>query len=148
MEKPAGREYRKTRFALVAGASAVHFNLVKIVPEGVGQSHLDDAILPLYYALLRLGYRVQTGINSLNSSCVNILFGTCLVPGVLDKDLPANTVIFNLEQVGTESPWNNPRYREHLRRFSVWEYSRRNADFLRERHGLKNVTLVRLGYVP
>jgi SAM-dependent methyltransferase len=126
----------------------MHFNLVKIEPAGVNHTHFDDAILPIYYALLRLGYRVDTRVNDINRSCVNILFGSGPYTGVQDDALPANTIIFNLEQASTGSIWNSFRYRKHLRRFTVWDYSRRNVDFLRDRHGLKNVALVRLGYVP
>ncbi|MDR2604130.1 MAG: class I SAM-dependent methyltransferase [Desulfovibrio sp.] len=127
----------------------MHFNLVKIVQEGAQSPHFDDVILPLYYALCRLGYNVKVSVNFINTLSINILFGTCNIPGFLDEHLPANTIIFNLEQISSNNnPWSNTKYIEHLRRFTVWDYSRRNAGFLRKSMGLENVMEVRLGYVP
>ncbi|MDR3175479.1 MAG: hypothetical protein LBU06_02965 [Desulfovibrio sp.] len=127
----------------------MHFSLVKIFPQGdLPSNGFDDVILPLFHALRRLGFSVETRVNSPNPGSVNILFGTCNAPGCLDETLPKNSIIFNLEQLTTKTPWNNPRYIEHLRRFTVWDYSRRNARYLRKSRGLADVVHLRLGYVP
>ena len=46
------------------------------------------------------------------------------------------------------SPWHNDQYVEHLKRFTAWEYSHRNARYFRKSLGMDNVAEVRLGYVP
>jgi SAM-dependent methyltransferase len=127
----------------------MHFNLVRFDQEENQLLHFDDAILPLYYALRRMGYNVEVSVNFINKFSVNILFGTCNILKFVDDHLPANTIIFNLEQISSNrTPWNNTSYIEHLQKFTVWDYSRRNIRFLRKSMGLKNVTEVRLGYVP
>jgi hypothetical protein len=126
------------------------FCLVKIMPTGAVTSNcFDDVILPFRFALARLGWSVETRINSLNAHSVNILFGSCMVGGLIPEELPANTIIFNLEQLSSPScSWNSRRYREQLRSFTVWDYSERNVRYLRKSLGLENVVHVPLGYVP
>ena len=130
----------------------MHFTLVKITPSETDFSAangFDDVILPICHALSRLGYSVETRINELNAQSVNILFGSCQIARELENfNPPANSIIFNLEQMTTRSPWHNDQYVEHLRRFTVWEYSRRNARYFRKSLGMTNVAEVRLGYVP
>lgn len=128
----------------------MHFSLVKVFPEGVHYTHgFDDVILPIKYALVRLGYEVETMSNALNPHSVNILFGTCRVPDGITNLLPANSIIFNLEQMTTSNRWSaDEKYINHLRQFTVWDYSHRNARYLRRTLGLENVVEIRLGYVP
>jgi SAM-dependent methyltransferase len=126
----------------------MHFSLIKLLPRSLASNGFDDVILPLQYALTRLGWQTETRVNSINASSVNILFGTCHGPGLLDHALPANSIVFNLEQMTTQNGWNNPAYIEHLRRFTVWDYSHRNARYLRKSLGIADVQEVRLGYVP
>ena len=126
------------------------FSLVKVIPEGAYSSHcFDDIILPLYYAFARLGYRVEIRTNSFHPHSRNIFFGTCQAPGLSLDAFPANSVIFNLEQLTSPScPWNNSGYIAQLQRFSVWDYSPRNVRYLRKSLGLKHTEYLPLGYVP
>ncbi|MDL2207414.1 class I SAM-dependent methyltransferase [Desulfovibrio sp. OttesenSCG-928-M16] len=126
------------------------FSLVKVIPEGVHSSNcFDDIILPLYYAFSRLGYKVETRVNSLNPHSRNIFFGTCQMPGLSLDTLPADSIIFNLEQLTSPScPWNNSHYVAQLRRFAVWDYSPRNVRYLHKSLGLEHVEYLPLGYVP
>ena len=130
----------------------MHFTLVKITPSGTdfaAANGFDDVILPLRHALARLGYNVETRVNECNAHSVNIMFGSCQIGRELDAfHPPANSVIFNLEQMTTPSPWHNDRYVEQLKRFTVWDYSHRNARYFRKSLGMDNVAEVRLGYVP
>lgn len=127
----------------------MHFSLVKIIPQGASSSNcFDDIILPLHYAFARLGFAVETRVNSLNPHSVNVLFGTNLTPSLHDA-LPANSVIFNLEQIASPScKWRETKYMDQLKNYTVWEYSPRNARYLRKSLGLQNVVDVPLGYVP
>ena len=127
----------------------MHFSLVKMMLQNTCSSNgFDDIILPLRHALARLGFTVETRVNSINPASVNILFGTCLIPGLLDRHFPSGSIIFNLEQVAVNSAWNNPAYVEHLRSFNVWDYSPRNIAYLKENCGLTRITEMPLGYVP
>ena len=129
----------------------MHFSLVKLLPSDkpAAAAHgFDDVILPIRHALSRLGYNVETRVNELNGNSVNILFGTCQIPRLDEFRPPANSIIFNLEQMTTPSPWHTEQYVEHLKRHTVWEYSHRNARYFRKSLGMDNVVEVRLGYVP
>ena len=130
----------------------MHFTLVKMTPSETSfaaANGFDDVILPLRYALVRLGYSVETRVNKCNAHSVNILFGSCQIGRELENfHPPANSVIFNLEQMTTRSPWHYDQYIEHLKRFTVWDYSHRNARYFRKSLGMDNVAEVRLGYVP
>lgn len=128
----------------------MHFTLVKLLPEAAAPSGcFDDIILPLYHAFLRLGYSAETRVNSITPHSVNILFGSCRAPSLEARHFPGNTIIFNLEQLWSPGcRWNNKQYHEHLRSFSVWEYSKRNVRYLSRVPGMKDVTHMPLGYVP
>ncbi len=126
----------------------MHFSLVKMNPEDSLPSHgFDDVILPLYHALRALGFSVEIRKNSVNPKSRNIVFGSCIAPRRIGRELPANSIIFNLEQFAEGSMWANRDYLTHLRDFTVWDYSRRNIGFLAEL-GVPGVVHVPLGYVP
>lgn len=127
----------------------MHFTLVKMAPPGALSARgFDDVILPLYYALARLGFSVETKANAVNPDSVNILFGTCQAPGLADAFFPPNSIIFNLEQITEGSSWANGEYAAHLKRFAVWDYSPRNIARMEKDFDLTGATLMRLGYVP
>ena len=127
----------------------MHFSLIKMVPPGVSFSNaFDDVMLPVSFALSRLGYDVEMKVNNINPKSVNILFGTCQPFRLEGFTFPANSIIFNLEQLTTKSPWHTTEYIEHLKAFTVWDYSHRNARYFRKSLGMTNVVEVRLGYVP
>lgn len=132
--------------------NSMHFSLVKIAPEGLHSAHgFDDVILPVFFALKRLGYDVEMCNNQFNQNSRNIFFGSCQAPLVMDDPpVPRNSILFNLEQMSAPgSLWNNRKYVEYqLRRFSVWDYSRRNIDYLRDDLNIPDCTFVQLGYVP
>ncbi|MDR1125859.1 MAG: hypothetical protein LBM64_07350 [Deltaproteobacteria bacterium] len=125
----------------------MHFSLVKINPEDAQPSHgFDDVILPLYYALQHLGYQAEILFNRVNPKSRNIVFGSCIAPRRVGRELPPGSVIFNLEQLTPDSKWCNPNYLAHLRDYTVWDYSARNVAGLAEQ-GI-TAAHVPLGYVP
>lgn len=126
----------------------MHFSLVKISPQDGPPSHgLDDAILPLFFALKNLGYEVEILCNQGNPRSRNIVFGSCRAPRAVGRILPRGSIIFNLEQITGESKWVNHDYMTHLRDFSVWDYSPANIAALEER-GINGVLHVPPGYTP
>lgn len=139
----------QARCALHSGAT-MDFSLVKIAPSGAASANaFDDVILPLSYALPRLGYSVEVRVNSFNAHCVNILFGLNQLPSLDMTKLPAGSVIFNLEQLSSpDCKWLTEGYREKLSSFTVWDYSERNVLHLRNALGIANAAHVPLGYTP
>lgn len=126
----------------------MHFSLVRISPPDAAPAHgLDDAILPLFYALRSLGYETEVLCNRSNPRSRNIVFGSCLAPRKTGRDLPPGSIIFNLEQITGGSKWVNRDYLAHLRDFSVWDYSPGNIAAL-EKLGVRGAVHVPPGYVP
>ena len=111
----------------------MHFSLVRFNPADGPPSHgLDDAILPLFYALKRLGYRTEIRLDSVNPRSRNIVFGSCLAPRKIGRMLPPGSIVFNLEQLGGDSKWMNRDYLAHLAEFPVWDYSAANMAVLKD----------------
>ena len=125
----------------------MHFSLVKISHPDVPTHGFDDAMLPMFHALRRLGFSVEIRINEPNPLSRNIVFGSCTAPRKVGRILPANSIIVNLEQMVPGSLWMNNNYLSHLHDFTVWEYSESNLEVL-HRQGITGAVLVPLGYVP
>ncbi|MDR2694989.1 MAG: hypothetical protein LBC79_01230 [Deltaproteobacteria bacterium] len=128
----------------------MHFSLVKLTRGGhhSAANGFDDVILPVYYALKRLGFTVEIRLNEANPQSRNIIFGSGCSPETMSLAFPRDSIVFNLEQLTVSSPWVRSDYLQHLAMFEVWDYSPRNAAFLQSMLGLSNVICVRLGYVP
>lgn len=125
----------------------MHFSLVKICQPDVPAHGFDDAILPMFHALRRLGFSVEIRVNTANPLSRNIVFGSCMAPRRVGRDLPGNSIIVNLEQLVPGSLWMNNNYLSHLHDFTVWEYSKQNLEVLHQQ-GITGAVLVPLGYVP
>lgn len=68
------------------------------------------------------GYPASLRKNRLLADGLNIVFGAHINPQQ-SAAYPANTVIFNTEQIPEKSAWINPRYKMCLDRHFVWDYS-------------------------
>lgn len=122
----------------------MHINIVK---AGSAHQGFDDVILPLYYALGRLGHKVDVTRNTYSAHGLNIIFGAHEFEEFPLGNIPADSIIYNLEQVTPGSLAMRPHYLEALSRYAVWDYSLRNVEILRAA-GLKNVCHAPCGYVP
>ena len=122
----------------------MHINIVK---AGAGHRGFDDVILPLYYALSRLGHKVEITRNTYPARCLNIIFGAHEGKEFPFESVPADSIIYNLEQVVQGGNAMREHYFEALDRFTVWDYSLRNVGVLKAA-GMKNVNHVPFGYVP
>lgn len=130
------------------GLYLMHFSLVKINPTDASPSHgFDDFMLPLSYAMRALGYEVELRLNSFNPRSRNIVFGSCIAPRRTGRNMPAGSIIFNLEQINAENKFCNADYMAHLRDFEVWDYSEANVAAL-QAQGIKVVAYVPPAYVP
>lgn len=48
---------------------------------------------------------------------------------------PRQTVLFNMEQLGSDAPWTRDGYAESLKRWTVADYNASNVDWLRRHNG-------------
>lgn len=127
----------------------MHFSLIKASLDDSGAGHaLDDLILPLYYAFVRLGFTVEKRTNACNPDAVNIIFCADFGQALQRLDIPGNSILFNIHDLeraagspGTEA------YFSLLAEYAVWDYSDRNIAVLSRGAGSK-AARVRPGYVP
>lgn len=126
----------------------MHFSLVLIDhPEQGLVKAFDDAALPLFFAFRRLGYETEILRQKVNPASRHIVFGSANDPALTGLNIPADSIMVNLEQLSADnSLWNRPAYMEHLKRFTVWDYSRHNIEYLAAL-GIEAAQLT-LGYVP
>jgi hypothetical protein len=101
----------------------------------------------LYFGLRRLGRTVRIHPNGFLRDGANIIVGAHLLDAAVAATLPASTIVYNTEPVG-----QRPRELEALRpfaeRFSVWDYSARNAEVIRREVPGARVRAVEAGYTP
>jgi hypothetical protein len=90
--------------------------------------------------------RVQE--NAFADTGIHIILGLQDLPNINLQDIPPNSIIYNFEQIIDGSKGVQPHYIAALRRFHVWEYSKRNYDILRGRYNLTSISHVPFGYVP
>lgn len=110
---------------------------------------LSDTAEILRHGISALGHRCSVQRPQelrLQPSAVHILFDS---PSFPLARLPDNVVVFNLEQFGSGSSLLTPAYLESLRGRILWDYSRRNLDWMRA-NGIapRLAAQVRLGHAP
>jgi hypothetical protein len=76
----------------------------------------------------------------------HIILGSNLLP-VYPVPVPADSILYNLEQVFPGAPWLSPKLLDLFRQYAVWYYSRRNIEQL-ETLGIAKVKHLPIGYVP
>ena len=119
------------------------------IPKGFNICYSDkifsDVAEILRHGLSELGYDAVAHFMAVVPEYQNIFLGVHLIPNF--HEIPANSVIFNLEQLGSSSAIvNHPAYFEILRRNFIWDYSQKNIIYLKNM-GI-DAELVRIGYAP
>jgi len=99
----------------------------------------------IYFGLAASGEDVIWSDTAFVPGRMPIVFGANLV--ARSAELPANAIIFNLEQTDKSSTWLVEPYLTLLRTHQVWDYSKRNVEVFRSQ-GISDVRLVPVGYVP
>jgi Glycosyl transferases group 1 len=119
-----------------------------VTPDPANWIHaraFDEVAEVMRAGLLELGHVCERSPGRLLGDCVNIVFGAHLLPPSLP--LPANSILFNLEQIVPGAMWVTPRYLDLLRAHRVWDYSLQNIAALREA-GVGDTVHVPVGYAP
>jgi hypothetical protein len=75
------------------------------------------------------GHEAELVKNRLYPNKLNIVFGAHVV-AQNKPQLPANTVIFNTEQLPENGVWNSPEYKNILQNHFVWDCSARNLNLV------------------
>ena len=85
----------------------------------------DEAVDAIQAGLGDLGLSCERSVGRFLEGCTNIVFGAHLLPP--GSALPADAVVYNLEQIVEGAIWVTPGYLERLRRHRVWDYSAQNV---------------------
>jgi Glycosyl transferases group 1 len=104
----------------------------------------DEAAEVIHAGLIEAGHECDRSIGRFAEGWRNVVFGAHLLPA--GTALPADAVLYNLEQIVEGALWVTPAYLEALRRRPVWDYSARNCAALRT-HGVADARHVPLGHV-
>lgn len=107
----------------------------------------DEPSLALHYALRKLGHRAPIVYEMHEIEGTPIVLGAQLLGPERASKLPADSILYNLEQVSRESRWFTPAYVDLMRRHRVWDYSERNIAGLREM-GIEHAELCPIGVEP
>ena len=107
--------------------------LVVVSPPGYAHAAgLDEVVESLVCAFRALGCRVDVATNQPIGDGVNILFLAHLLDAQAAPTVPAGAILYNFEQIFDGAPVLTPTFLELVRRFEVWDYSRKNLKALRE----------------
>ncbi|MBL8324357.1 MAG: hypothetical protein JNJ89_05300 [Rubrivivax sp.] len=95
-----------------------------------------EVALSLRDMLRAAGHHAEHLVNEIDPDAINFVF----VPTdgwqeALTQLDPARTVLFNMEQLGSDSPWARAGYVGELARWTVADYSSANVAFLRAANG-------------
>jgi hypothetical protein len=97
-----------------------------------------ELALALTDMLRRAGYDAEHLVNEVEPERISIVFvptdGWREALPALD---PARTVLFNMEQLGSDSPWTRDGYAQGLADWVVADYSSANVQFLRALNGAR-----------
>lgn len=105
-----------------------------------------DTVEAVRWGLSELGFTVHVHQGAIAHGAINIIFGGHLLSDW--SGVPADSIVFNLEQLGSASAVMTPVYREALSRFRVLDYSRRNIDWLRTSGLNPQAQWLGIGYAP
>lgn len=127
--------------------SAAPTRFAVATPDPAAWSHVrafDEVAEAIHQGILGLGHACERIVGALAPGFTNILFGAHHLPEA--ATLPADTILFNLEQIVPGSLWLTPAYLALLRRHRVWDYSARNIEALRAQ-SVPRAVHVPVGYV-
>lgn len=124
----------------------MRFAVSVITPPGYVHSQaFSELAESLHHALLALGHDSVLSTRTDNRRRRHIVFGANLLVK-RPQPLPEDSILYNLEQLGPDSPWDTPAYRELLSRYRVWDYAQSNIRRLAE-HGIAAEHLP-VGWMP
>jgi len=105
--------------------------LVIMPTEYIHSQALFETALSFSQALKSLGHAAEVTIDPSVVTGKTIVFGAHLLPKFGGTIEDGDYIIFNTEQVSSESAWIIPEYLDILKRYEVWDYSYNNIEALK-----------------
>jgi len=126
-----------------------YFNICIIRPEGYiwSSSFLELADL-ISFSMHDLGLDNRIAENRIDPAAINIIIGCHLLDIDNTRNIPADTIFFNTEQIGgLGNPLWISRIRHFLSHFPSWDYSEENIRRLKD-SGIGGTRLFKFGHHP
>ena len=89
------------------------FNICYVLPI------FEDVARSIHASLLELGFQSHLSQSTIIVEATNILFGAHLIQD--QRNIPPNSIIFNLEQLDSNSRYCDEKYFNCLKTHTVWE---------------------------
>lgn len=128
------------------------FHVTDLIPQRRdvhGLYGYREPIDALCWGLAALGHDVTRETNRVVHGRTNIVFGIQMVDELFVDALPADTIIYQLEQMAGLQPHQiKPVYKCVARRLRVWEYSPRNVETWQRLHAVYEPVVVPIGWAP
>ncbi len=110
----------------------MHVQVIVISPPGFQHAGaFTEVAETLVLGFRALGHTAQAGFNSFAADALNVVLGAHMLDAGMIAHLPANTVIYNMEQVEDALFQWAPVLKALFARFEVWDYSQANLKLLR-----------------
>ncbi len=114
-------------------------------PDYTHSQAFQEVAQTIHYSLLALGHH-SVITTQITPGYQHIVLGANLLP-FFPVSLPTNSIVYNLEQISSDSPWLDAEMLELFQRFPLWDYSQKNI--LNFAHfGISQIQHVPIGYVP
>lgn len=125
----------------------MRFVICVVRPTGFVHSHaFDETADALVEALQALGHEAILSRRPTWPGHQCVVLGWNLLEHTR-IELPPDAILYNLEQVQSDSVWFNEKRLAPLRRYRLWDYSPRNIQALRGL-GIEGVKYLPIGYTP
>jgi len=128
------------------------FHILHIIPDP--RLHIlngyNDVIKTIVWGLRCHGHEVTYAVNQPRLDARNIVFGANMAPDILIGMLPADSIIYNLEQVSglRAIPAMADRLRLLAQRFVLWDYDQGNLLGWKQIDPAVRTAYVPIGYAP
>src|SRR5438046_2494890 len=127
------------------------FHVCHLMPPGrayFGLQAYNEIAETLVWALRELGHDATYSLHGTRAEAVNVVLGAQMLAPEQLRELPARTVIYNLEQMARQKTEElRPVLRDIAVRFPVWEFSEANLPMWRAL-GARSVEVVKIGWAP
>jgi hypothetical protein len=100
----------------------------------------------LAYGFQALGYHIYLTRNHVSMDIPTVVLGANLLSPDTLSQLPAHTIIYNLEQVNGNSPWITPAWVSTVKGKILWDYSLQNIKYWNRQE--LPAHYVPIGYAP
>jgi hypothetical protein len=129
------------------GTQMSRFQITLVRPEGFLHTEaFREVAETLQFGFRSLGHTAQIQENVFDATATNVLLGSHLLSLQQASEIPAGSVIYNLEQLG--GPSLPAQFYELARHHRIWDYSPQNIKQWKAISCARPPILVPLGYVP